>query len=191
MKLPDKIKLEVQCFAYFLFKGTLDHRLIVANFDYLDKLLANPNLVFNCFEIFVYEARLNSDAETNKKVADYILALHGVTNQSSTEIIDTAKKFNTEQPTTYWSDFLVLAKCFCFNSFPKPLNEEYLSDLNGCGSYAVPAFAVWSNVIEIDENLKPLNSEWALLRANERIKLWDEIKPSVEFADWELEQEIY
>ncbi len=182
MKLPGEIKSEIQCYVYFLFKGTLDPRLISGKTNYLDKLLDRPNNLYSCFEIFAYAARTNSP-NSHRVVADYIIGLH----ERAAEAIE----YNQKQSPSYWNDFLVLAKWFCRNSFPIPLNENYLKDLEGSGSTAVPTFAVWTNVVEVDESFKPVNSEFALKRANERIKQWDNVQPAIKFEDWELEQEIY
>lgn len=189
MKIPEETKLDIQCFVYFLFKGTMDPRLIASKFDYLDKLLDNKNLLFNCFEVFAYASQKVKDLRPDQVVADYILALHGHVNNNALEIINTARQFNKES-ISYWTDFLLLARWFCYNSFPDPLKDDYVKELNGCGSCAVPIFALWTNVVEIDEHFRVTNSEKALKRANERIKCWDN-PPSVEFEEWELEQEIY
>jgi hypothetical protein len=191
MKLPDDIKLKIQCFVYFLFKGTLDPRLITAEFNYLEKLLSNPDTLYNCFEIFVYASRNNSLDNPDQIVTNYILSVHKKGDKAFSVLADQAKEFNSKQSISYWTDFLVLAKWFCYNSFPKPLIENYLKGLDGCGTDAVPAFAIWTNLIEIDEHSKPINSDQALTRANERIKTWDNVQPSVKFEEWELEQEIY
>jgi hypothetical protein len=189
MKLPEQAKLHIQCFVYYLFKGTLDPRLIAANFNYLDKLLDNKDLLFNCFEVFTYGSQKPNVVRPDHVVADYILALHGQMDLDTLAITNVAKQFN-KKTFNYWTDFLVLAKWFCNNSFPDPLKDDYVKGLNGCGTDAVPTFALWTNVIEIDERGRVLNSDKALKRANERIKCWDN-PPSVKFEEWELEQEIY
>jgi hypothetical protein len=189
MKLPEAIKLEIQCFVYFLFKGTMDPRLIASDFDYLDKLLDKNDLLYDCFEVFVYATQKRQDVRPNKLVADYILALHGKMDEATLNIVTQARESNKES-ITYWTDFLQLAKWFCYNSFPDPLKVDYIKGLNGCGTDAVQAFALWTNVVELDGDFKVVNSDKALKRANERIKSWDNA-PSIKFEEWELEQEIY
>lgn len=188
MKLTTDEKIKIQCFVYFLFKGTVDPRLIKADYNYLDKLLAHPKFLYNCFEIFAFAAQDNKE-KAEQIVGDYILDIHKDSDRPS-EILDAAVKFNSQQ-TNYWRDFLTLAKWFCFNSFPRPLSNSYLSDLDGNGSDAVPAFAVWTNSLEVDNLKRSTNSEQALNRANQRLKLWDNETPSTKFEEWELEQEIY
>ncbi len=203
MKLTSFQKQELQCFVYFLFKGTLDPRLIIDDFDYMDKLLANPKLLYNCFEVLVYAIQteeltnnfgLNNQpvkwsCGSDKLVADYILAIHNPEQEHFAKtLIEKAIAFNSQQQNLF-TDFLTLAKQYCFNSFPNPIISDYL-DTGGVG--AVQGFAHWTNVIEIDENLKPLNSEYALKRANQRVKLYNDLeKPAVKFESWELKQEIY
>jgi hypothetical protein len=193
MKLTIDQKQKIQWFVYFLFKGTLDSRLIFANYDYKDKLLNDPALVYNCFEIFAFAAQARSDenlTDPDTLVADYILDIHtGDDAPGSSSIIERSVAYNRGQK-SFWNDFLNLARCFCFSSFPDPLQENSLLQYYGNGTDAVPPFAVWSNVIEVDEQLKPLNSEYALKRANMRMNLWDDALLK-EFEEWELEQEIY
>lgn len=167
----------------------MDPRLITADFNYLEKILDNKDLLYNCFEVFAYASQEVNDVRPDKFVADYILALHGQGDKDPLDIVTVATRFNKES-INYWGDFLLLAKWFCYNSFPVPLKEDYIKGLDGCGTDAVPVFAVWTNVVEIDDNFKVENSDKALKRANERIKSWDN-PPSVKFEDWELKQEIY
>jgi hypothetical protein len=212
MNLNTNQKQEIQCFVYFLFKGTLDQRLISADYHYLDKVLKKPDLLYNCFEIFAFAAQTSGlsgnflispkkhEGEEKKYVwgmnhrfvADYIIQIHkgSTTNESAKSKMEQAKEFNKKH-NNIWKDFLVLSKWFCYNSFPNPVNENYVSGLNGVGTDAVPVFAVWTNIVEVDENLNVLNSDFALRRANERIKLWDKEQPKQEFKEWELEQVIY
>jgi hypothetical protein len=98
--------------------------------------------------------------------------------------------YSARVDTAFWREFLNFAYCFCNNSFPVPLQESYLPHLNGSGTDAVSAFAVWTNVLELDENQCPLNAAYALERANERILYWEQ-PPGKPFEEWELEQEIY
>ncbi len=188
MKLTTDEKLKVQCFVYFLFKGTVDPRLIKADYNYLDKLLAHPQLLYNCFEIFAFAVQDNKE-KAEQMASEYIIDIHKDGGRHS-EILETAKKFNSQQ-TNYWKDFLTLARWFCFNSFPRPLSNFHLDDLDGNGSDAVPVFAVWTNSLEVDNLRRSTNSEHALHRANQRLKLWDNENPLIKFEEWELEQEIY
>jgi hypothetical protein len=167
----------------------MDPRLIASEFDYLDKLLENKDLLYNCFEVFAYASQKVNNIRPAHIVADYILTLHGQVNNNSLETINKARLFNKES-VSYWTDFLLLAKWFCYNSFPDPLKEDYIKGLNGCGTDAVPIFALWTNVVEVDEHFRVTNSDKALKRANERIK-WRDNAPTVKFEEWELEQEIY
>jgi hypothetical protein len=189
MKLPKAIKVDIQSFVYFLFKGTMDPRFIAADFDYLDKLLDNKHLLYDCFEVFSYASQNVNDVNPVQIVSDYILAAHGQADKEVLEIVNVARQFN-KKSINYWTDFLLLAKWFCYNSFPDPLNEDYVRGLNGCGSDAVPVFALWTNAVEIDEHARVMNSDKALKRANERIKWWDNLT-SIKFEEWELEQQIY
>ena len=191
MKLPEDIKLDIQCFVYFLFKGTLEPRLIQLDYNYLDKLLDNPTLAYNCFEVFAFYAQQTEGEKPEKYVADYILEIHETSNTESTTIdLSEVKAFNAKTK-SYWNDFLKLSKRFCHNNFPISVKAFNFKELNGVGTDAVPYFAVWTNVIEIDTAEVVTNSEHAFKRANERLKLWDGAEGIEAFSETELEQEIY
>lgn len=181
--MQEHIKVDIQSFVYFLFKGTLDKRLIDLcdeKIYYVNFLVNNPKVLYNAFIIFSSNYEKNYE-RANKLVADYVLAAMN----GNTEIpvsIDTLSPF--------WQAFMQFVHCFCFNTFPNPMTTNYLADMNGVGTDAVPAFAVWSNVVEI-ENEKVINNDYAIRRANERIKMWEGIEPKVSFQEWELDQEIW
>lgn len=180
MKLSLEKKREIQFFVYYLFNGGLTPKLKELN--YLPKLLSKPKALYNCFVVFAVACE-DKNPSPNSVVEDFIIKLdysnYEFTLDEKLDISD------------FWRDFLELARCFCFNDFPIPVLDDYIQGLEGCGTDAVPVFAVWSNVLEIDEKSKPTNGKYALIRANERIKLWDEIEPSKKFEVQELKQEIY
>jgi hypothetical protein len=193
MKLTDDAKCELQAFVYFFFKGTMAFgKLLGADIDYLQIALANRQVLYHCFEIFAAAPRNGLEADNFSDaeglVADYLVALHRGDADAYGEARP-ASPVSTAIP--FWQEFLRVAHCFCYNSFPLPLKEDYVLWLDGSGTDAVPIFAVWSNVLEVDKNQCPLNADYALKRANDRLLLWDGVKESPPFAEWELEQEIY
>lgn len=183
MKIQEDIKVDIQSFVYFLFKGTLDKRLIDLydkKIYYVNFLIKNQKVLYNTFIIFSsnYEKHYGN---SNKLVTDYILsALEG--NAEIHNSIDTLPPF--------WQAFMQFVHCFCFNTFPFPMISNYLADMEGVGTDAVPAFAVWTNVIEL-ENGEVINNDYAIRRANERMKIWEGVEPNVSFKEWELDQEIW
>ena len=187
MNLPGNIRRDIHCFSYFLFRGTLDPRLIKAEYDYLDKLLSDPASLYNCFKVFTYASMKKEDPSA--LVGNYIISLHN--NESAASKLVWQAEEELKECRSFWKDFLVLARWFCFNSFPEPVNHNYIPELHGCGTDGVPTFAVWTNVVQLDEDFNVLNSEFALQRANQRIKLWDGQQPVKPFENWELEQELY
>ncbi len=193
MKLSDDVKAELQSFVYFFFKGTMAcGKLLGADINYLEIALVNRQALYHCFEIFAAAPRNGLEADNFSDaeglVADYLIAMH----KGDTATYEEARpNSSTGKDIPFWQGFLNLAHCFCYNSFPIPLKQDYLPWLNGSGTDAVPVFAVWSNVLEIDKNQCPLNADYALKRANERLLLWDGVAENPPFAEWELEQEIY
>jgi hypothetical protein len=189
MKLPETIRQEIHYFAYFLFRSCGSSRIYSASYNYYEKLRTDPGLLYSCYEVFAFAVQ-NIDEHPSNLVEEYICALHGDSDQSAAEIIDRVREFNKKQ-SNFWVDFLTLAWQFCYNAFADPVNESYLDKLENNGTDAIPVFAVWSNVVDIDEHLNVTNSHWALTRANARIKQWDGVHPQVPFKDWEIEQELY
>ena len=188
MGIAEQAKIEIQTFVYFLFRGTLDPRLIDYKFNYLDHLLGRRQELYNCFEIFAYYSQQAGALAPQSIVADYILEL--IENKKTKTDLNEISAYNANSR-SYWKDFLKLSKCFCHNQFPIPVENFDLTELNGNGTDAVPFFAVWTNVVEIGGNGTVINSDYALIRANERLKLWDNVQLAKPFDSWELEQELY
>jgi hypothetical protein len=192
MKISEEIKLEIQCFVYFFFKGTMAfNQLLGADIDYLELVLADRELLYNCFKIFATAQRDGTSSAdysaTEHLVADYLVDLHK--GDAKAAYVKAQANLPASVDLPFWKEFLTLANCFCNNSFPIPLESDYIVWLTGVD--AVPVFAVWTNVLKVDKNQCPLNAEYALKRANERLLLWDGKPENPPFAGWELEQEIY
>lgn len=177
MKITQENKEEIQWFVYFLFKGTLTTDLIFNKSNYIEELIKNPTSLDRCFEIFANEKSFGKDYETaTKKVAEFII----------TKNYDAPIKLNS-----FWSEFLIIASIFSHEKFELPIKSFHIKYLDGCGSDAVPFFAVWTNVIEIDIIGNCINKGEALRRSNERLLFWDSKEVSKPFTEKELEQEIY
>lgn len=192
MKLAGEVKAEIQEFVYFFFKGTMAFdQLLAKDIDYLELVLADRQILYNCFEIFAAVPRDCLEATdclvAERVVANYLVDLHR--GNAAMAFAKAQTSFAATNNDLFWNEFLKLAKCFCYNSFPVPLKENYILWMTGVD--AVPAFAVWTNVLEVDKKQCPLNAEYALQRANERLLLWDGLPANPRFAEWEVEQEIY
>ena len=177
MKIPKERKEEIQWFVYFLFKGSLDNNLISNHSNYVRELIENQQKLHRCFEIFANcKTSGMTYSQSTHEVSDYIIK-----DDYNTEIC----------PSPFWREFLNVSKTFCFNEFELPISAFKLDDLDGCGTDAVPFFAVWTNNIEIDEEGECLNKTHSLKRANERLLLDDPNYIIESFSEEELEQEIY
>lgn len=179
MKISQENKEEIQWFVYFLFKGTLSPELLFNKENYIDEFIDQPEKLVTCFEIFS-EAK-SKDKEYNKAVKDVV------------KYITTSNFNKTIELSLFWKELVRASEVFCYNQFEFPIKSFKLSNLNGCGSDAVPYFATWTNTLEIDETGNCLNSEMALKRANERLLLWDShpAHSFKAFSEKELMQEIY
>ncbi|MCJ8289949.1 MAG: hypothetical protein HRT58_09815 [Crocinitomicaceae bacterium] len=178
MNITQEHKEEIQWFIYFLFKGTLNSELISNHRNYVQNLIDDPRKLIKCFEIFALNKMQGNDYQYSKqRVAQYII------------------KNNCEQEielSSFWKEFIKVSEVFCNATFELNVRSFKLEELDGCGTDAVPYFAVWTNTIEIDELGLCINANEALKRANERLLLWDDdslITPP--FTEKELEQEIY
>ncbi|MFP9112957.1 hypothetical protein ACLI1A_03390 [Flavobacterium sp. RHBU_3] len=191
MKLSDDIKTEIRCFVYFLFSGTVDSRLIKANFDYLELILKTPQLVFNCFKVFT-SASYSGMPNTKTAVGDYIVALHYYPMEADDILNEAEGKLLTNKH-DFWFSFLEFSEKFCFNNFSVPLaNFDLYVDFYNVGSDALMPFIIWTNVVEIDENNQLLNKGYATRRANEiLLSVFDGVKPDIPFSEEELDAEFY
>lgn len=192
MKLQEDKRLGIQMFAYFLFRGTIEPKLISHKKYYLNVILNDKAILSNCFKIFAAHFSNLDYKNSTIVVSNYLLSiLNNESDKIIQKFIEEAEIMNANNKELFWNDFLELANCFCYNSFPTPVSNDYILDLEGCGTDAVPTFAVWTNVIQINEDNQAVNGKDALLRANERIICWDKIEPKIPFEEWELDQELY
>lgn len=184
MKIPENLKIDIQCFSYFLFKGTYSSELIHLKEDYVSYLLNNDDLLYNCFKIFANQKNRNHTINPEKEISNYIIVSIKNKNFEKVEL----NKLNN-----FWLNFLKLSQNFCFNEFPQKVPNFNLKDFNGVGSDVIPYFAVWTNVVEIDEDFNVINKEFALKRANERLLILDNSLKLIipKFERWEIEQELY
>lgn len=178
-------KEDLQYFIYFFFKGSLDVSNDISEDNYIDSIISNKEALYNCFRVFalgyVKHGFEHGKLEVTRFISEYF---KGYTLNHNVKV----DKLNDS---SFWKEFLDFAECFCYNTFPDPMNQDYLSDLAGVGSDAVQVFATWCNVVELDDTGKVVNAQHALKRANERIKLWEGVQPSKSFEQWETDQEIW
>lgn len=187
MTIHKDIKDEIRCFVYFLFKGSLSHRLINKQYDYLELLLNNPEYLFNCFRIYSHcmQASLK---DCTTKVVDYLIALHE--DETNKDAFKSQVVSNNED--SIWRCFLELSDFFCSNTFENKIQNFKINDLNGNGTDALSAFIIWTNIIEVDEQQNVLNAGYALKRANEKLRfMFDDVAPVIPFSEQEYEADFH
>ena len=190
MRLPEDDLLDIQCFVYFLFKGTLHPKLIGE--DYVFYLVREPQQLENVFRLFTEALRLQLPGrQTDGQAGEYLVAYFVNGDREQAQALLAA--LPVEQPDDVYAHFFGLACHFIHNTFPDPIRyPEYLHDLDGIGTIAVPPFAVWTNVVNALAPDEATAYARALCRANDRARLmYDGRQRQEPFQDWEIEQEIY
>lgn len=192
MCLAEDDLLDIQCFVYFLFKGTIHPTLIAHNSDYTARLVREPEQLENVFRLFTEALRQHPPGgQADDRAAEYLVA-HYV-NRDSAQAQAVLATLPPAQPDDVYAHFLHFARHFIYNTFADPIqNPEYLRDLDGIGTLAVPPFAVWTNVVNAQAPDEATAYARALRRANDQVRLmYDGLVPQEPFQDWEVEQEIY
>jgi|GEM_PF-5111453 len=190
MRLPPDDLLDIQCFVYFLFKGTLHSQLIAV--DYVSRLVREPLLLENVFRLFTEALRQRASGEhAANRAEEYLVAYFAKGDMEQAQaLLATAP---VDQPDDVYAHFFQLARRFILNTFAAPVQSpDYLLDLDGVGTDAAPTFAVWTNVVNAPAPDDATSYARALRRANDRARAqFDGDLPQEPFTEWELEQEIY
>jgi hypothetical protein len=190
MRLAKDDLLDIQCFVYFLFKGTIHPKLIGEN--YVFELVRDLQLLENVFRLFAEALRQHSlGGRADNRAEEYLVA-HYV-NKDSEQAQALLATISSGQPDDVYTQFFQLAQHFIYNTFADPIQDpDYLLSLDGVGTYAVPAFAVWTNVVNAPAPDEATAYTRALQRANDRARAeLDGDWPKEPFQDWEIDQEIY
>ncbi|OGX83527.1 hypothetical protein BEN47_17485 [Hymenobacter lapidarius] len=190
MRLPDDDPLDIQCFVYYLFRGSLHSKLI--GVDYVFRLVREPQLLENAFRLFTEALRQHAPGgRADNRATEYLVAYFVTQDlEQAQTLLATAP---VDQPDDVYAHFFQLACHFIHNTFADPIQSpHYLFDLDGCGTDAVPAFAVWTNVVNALAPDDATAYARALRRANDRARVQlDGYRPQEPFSEWEWEQEIY
>ena len=186
MKLNIDIKTDIQCFVYFLFSGAIFDSYSKYRTDYLDYLIDKPDLLYNCFEVFAYSMQDQKSSPPNAAVSEYIEQIICGNEPQIEEIL-----LGNGQHPNFWNGFLELAYKFCFDEMQDSGIIIDIKSLKGVGTDAVPIFAVWTNIIEVDCDDKIINTEYVFSRLWQRFSINRHGKYIPKFEDWEIEQQIY
>jgi hypothetical protein len=190
MRLSEDALLDIQCFVYFLFKGTLHPKLIGE--DYVFRLVREPQQLENTFRLFTEALRQQLPGwQVDGQTGEYLVAYFVNGNWEQAQAL--LATLPVEQPDDVYAHFFQVACHFIHNTFSDPIQYPgYLHDLDGIGSVAVPPFAVWTTVVNAPAPDEATAYARALRRANDRARLmYDGQQPEEPFQDWETEQEIY
>jgi hypothetical protein len=192
MRLAEDDVLDIQCFVYFLFKGTIHPTLIAHNCDYTSHLVREPAQLENVFRLFTEALRQHPPGGRADNRAEQYLVAHYVHKdyKQAQALLATLPQ---EQPNDVYAQFFYFARHFIYNTFANPIQDpEYLRELDGLGVIAVPPFALWTNVVNAPAADETTAYAQALRRANDLVRLmYDGQAPAEPFQDWETAQEIY
>ena len=192
MRLPPDDLLDIQCFVYFLFKGTVHPALIAHDEGYTSQLLREPEHLEQAFRLFTEALRHHLPGEqADRRAGEYLVATYVTRDSEQAQAL--LATLPVEQPNDVYAQFFDFARRFVYKTFADPIQDpEYLSDLEGIGSAAVPPFAVWTNVVNAPAPDEQAAYARALRRANDQMRLqFDGQLPEEPFQDWEREQEIW
>ncbi|MGI4863260.1 MAG: hypothetical protein ACRYFZ_05005 [Janthinobacterium lividum] len=137
MRIGDELKCDIQAFVYFLFS---DMYIIGEGPNYVDHWLADKSLAYQYFEGFAFKMRTAHYLDFKQLVGESEPLMQSATTRNKLQVETPDSSLLPED--NFWKAFLELAQHFCYNSFPRPAEEEYFLDLCGCGTSAVPVFAV-------------------------------------------------
>ncbi|MBD2715497.1 hypothetical protein KBK19_10660 [Microvirga sp. STR05] len=190
MLLSEDAKFVIQCFVYYLFKGTIAPELITSEPNYVQSLLREPQQLEYTFHLLANALRQDEGSAYSVAV-EYLVAKYALHDHVRVEAL-LVSLHQTVFDDVY-ARFFQLACHFIYNTFDDPIqNPDYLLWLEGNGTDAVPTFATWTYEINRPFTDKVEAFSRALKRANERARRqFDDYAPAVWFTDDELEQDIY
>lgn len=199
MRIPEDIRSDIRFTAFFLGNGTLiPHSTDIEEYDldYRELLQQQPQLIEQVLNVHLNVLRewTEEDSSTpSNRAAQWML----FTYNSKYQPIPPFSAWEQEElgELSVIQDYFDAVKRFAKYiavGFPEEFHlqycdyEEYLFD---GGSFIESFFAVFCNVLQIDTNNRPLNTNAALHRAVQFIRHTVDCSylPQPPFADWEVE----
>jgi len=168
MKLSVRQKTNIRHFVYYLVNGTLDFELIEKTFgdNYHDNLKSSPELFYNTACVYInQEIKLSPNWPDTKKLGEFICQLHK--DKLETNYFEKWETvFDAEKP-DYSSDFKNFTKWFIDSKTVSGI--EYGDYVGNGASFVEQCFAIWSNVVILDNN-QVINTNHAIERVEQYIK---------------------
>jgi hypothetical protein len=199
--LSKEFRTDLRFFAFFVANGSLFAGSVWPNkdFEYIYSLLEKDRVFGRLFSVFVnawepctLEQRATRDITLYPSYrAEQYLMNH---IDSGYEIVPglEPRELDVRGSKVQWKE--------CINEFSLSLGNgdlepellggiDYVPGLFNCGSTLEAIYAVFSNVLMIDQDGRPANKERASFRAAQCVKQWcvPEYEPEPRFEGWEVE----
>jgi hypothetical protein len=188
MTLSVRHKSNIRHFVYYLVNGTLDFVLIRETFGgtYYEKLKSRPDLFYKTACVFInQEIKLDQEWLDTKKLGKFICQLYK-NNINTVDFEDWETNFNT-QKSDYSSDFKNFTNWFIkSNTLPGVTYNDYIGD---GASFVEQCFAIWSNVIELEQS-RVTNNDYAIERVEQYIRSYYIPGYIDNLEEWECELHI-
>ena len=199
--LTTEFRSDLRFFAFFVANGSLfaDSFWNRYGFEYITFLIENKSILGQLFSIFVNvwqprciaeRAKLDFRNDPQFRAEQYLMnqidSGYEVTPQFEPwELVVSGSEISWKECVNEFSMSLAVGRLE-----PSVLGgSDYVSGLFNCGSTLEAIFAVFSNVLLIDEHGNPTNKERAYFRAAQCTKQWCvpgyEVEP--QFEGWETE----
>jgi len=188
-RLDDDLRQDLRLFGFYLFNHTLDWDTLCENFDedYVQFLAKNPLVFGEVSCIFINHLRNNS-SDSQIRAAQWIR----LKMDSSYHVDFDDWELNMEMSDqSFWSDLKRFVLAIANENFHNDLlGEAYFSSMVEQGSnFLESVFAVWGNVIRLNEQGETINTQQLELRVAQWIKSYldESYQPYPVFEAWEYE----
>jgi hypothetical protein len=184
MTLSVRQKSNIRHFVYYLVNGTLDFELMQKTFGdhYHDKLISDPDLFYKTACVYInQEIKLNPKWPDVKKLGKFICQLYYGGINTDFEVWEMDYAIGGRD---FSADFKSFVKWFIEAKTVKDVS--FRNYINDGASYVEQCFAIWSNVVVLDEN-KVTNYAHAIERVEQYIKSYYVEGYEDDLGEWECE----
>jgi hypothetical protein len=203
-RIPEDIRSDIRTTAFFIGNGSLLPRgkeEDIGDYDidygYRELLQERPELYEKLFDVYINFARVwwvkRLHTTPNQRAAQWMLHTFDPNYHPSVAFADWELLGLADPPVIV--DYFDAVRLFArelVRGYPSDdllKDHDYQHYLWNAGSFVESFFAVFCNVLQIDEQNEPLNLEAAFQRTAQFIRhtIDSQYQPQPAFADWEVE----